>query len=910
MPSGFFRLCSYLLIITLLSMIGNAFSQVSIKEKVSIFPSETIIDIPSGTFGDPNNPTYLKYGGVVTFIKDPTFSKGTSMHEQSLGLIILPADPPYTIELGSFPQWHKFQFWLDWQGNTVYPNETSEDIVTDNAGLWFDLQDPLLDTTYASHWIVSLERDDDLAAMPPPEVRTFFGDPFSPSPEIEVPADGEICLVIDHVECTVPVELYSEFPTVQLLADDIRNYEYSEINLGYRNAGDVIRFYINSTHSIVAGLNLYPRYYQNYPILSYNKVFFLDMRFEDWTDLDFSDIESSLYIKPDNFADIPWVLDVQFVPPVVAPGDTADIILRKRMEDGSLLNFADETLFDVVLYSDDSDDYGTIYNADEEDTDDYFFSIRQGFKFIALNDIDEDSVYVQIYVNTSGNLLPCSVKPNSELPIIVAGRAKDTEINIDKTLSNTDENLRKKFFEQRQQKIPAVKNAADDDVVIVDPNDPNDYAEGIGEILITKPDSLDHFMVIAEPDSLLPNEIAKITIIAQNIDNKEIVLADTTRITMAADSLEYTAFIDTKGDTTFASLDSVRYSDARLGQVSLWANDDINLPDSIYTIPLSVKRIGKTESEGMSNAYIINPDSLLLITAIDTILHGDTTNVNVFMLDNNNDTLNLPNSTLLDFSLDEKGREHVNFWNSVNNIKDTTLGAISYSNVRSDRIKLIADRENPMNCDPVKINIKSSLSKNKSIYGEDRLTVQCNWPYPEGYSQCDILWGADTYDHREGATICGYGCALSCMAMAMTAFGDTVTPGELNYWMKWKENGDSIHVRKLDEGGFAGLSINWDGIFIHSNGIINGGRIFAGDWHNDAQSTSTDTLDHYLEQCKQIIIQVFNEASHERGKSGEHWVLVSGKEGDDYKILDPGRGDDYLSGYGSRFWGYVLVSKL
>ena len=111
-------------------------------------------------------------------------------------------------------------------------------------------------------------------------------------------------------------------------------------------------------------------------------------------------------------------------------------------------------------------------------------------------------------------------------------------------------------------------------------------------------------------------------------------------------------------------------------------------------------------------------------------------------------------------------------------------------------------------------------------------------------------------------------------------------------------------------GGYDGLNVNWDAIYFHSNRTISGERILSGVWHNTAQSTPSDTLDHYLEQCKLIIIQVFNQESYNRGRSGQHWVLVTGKDGNDFIILDPGRGETRLSNYGGHFWGYVIVSNL
>ena len=140
------------------------------------------------------------------------------------------------------------------------------------------------------------------------------------------------------------------------------------------------------------------------------------------------------------------------------------------------------------------------------------------------------------------------------------------------------------------------------------------------------------------------------------------------------------------------------------------------------------------------------------------------------------------------------------------------------------------------------------------------------------------------------------------MAMAMTAFGDTVNPGDLNDWMKKKS---------LDEGGFDGDLVNWDATSKHSNKARNSPGI------NVDTCFVVSSFDPFLQQCQLIIAKVFNPESvknkskeiQERAeRKGNHWVLVVRKMGSDYSILDPGRGLTGLSEYG-RVYRYIQLAK-
>ncbi|HLA68385.1 MAG TPA: hypothetical protein VJN65_01685 [Bacteroidota bacterium] len=201
---------------------------------------------------------------------------------------------------------------------------------------------------------------------------------------------------------------------------------------------------------------------------------------------------------------------------------------------------------------------------------------------------------------------------------------------------------------------------------------------------------------------------------------------------------------------------------------------------------------------------------------------------------------------------------------------------------------------------PVKVKA-TSVGGSATDELEIILKKGCNLAPPH-YRQGDTLWAKDTYDSTE-VGIKTLGCALTCIAMAMTAFGDTVRPGQLNEWMKGKPTG---------QGGFSGALVNWDVVQLHGKKGIN----------YPAKDVDTNfvlsTFDAFLQECELIIVKVFNPETvknkspeeQERAKTkGNHWVLVRRKTGSEYAILDPGgRGLTQLSGYG-RIYRYVRVTQ-
>ncbi len=109
----------------------------------------------------------------------------------------------------------------------------------------------------------------------------------------------------------------------------------------------------------------------------------------------------------------PPKLVVTFSPEVIAPGDTADVILKKKNDDGTLVDFPQDQLFDVQITA--GANYGTIFLPEWGDTTDEAWGVAQGFKFIAYENIsDTTTVQSTILVKTSAGIAASIVQGSSE----------------------------------------------------------------------------------------------------------------------------------------------------------------------------------------------------------------------------------------------------------------------------------------------------------------------------------------------------------------------------------------------------------------------------------------------------------------------------------------------------------------
>ena len=92
-------------------------------------------------------------------------------------------------------------------------------------------------------------------------------------------------------------------------------------------------------------------------------------------------------------------IQVTFSPPTLVAGDTANVILKKINDDGTLSDFPADKYFDAQIT--DGKDYGTFISPESSDTLDQLSCVYQGFKFIANKKIPASQVQSTIIVNTT-----------------------------------------------------------------------------------------------------------------------------------------------------------------------------------------------------------------------------------------------------------------------------------------------------------------------------------------------------------------------------------------------------------------------------------------------------------------------------------------------------------------------------
>eukprot|EP01088_Endostelium_zonatum_P021568 TRINITY_DN8604_c0_g1_i1.p1 TRINITY_DN8604_c0_g1~~TRINITY_DN8604_c0_g1_i1.p1 ORF type:complete len:247 (+),score=20.55 TRINITY_DN8604_c0_g1_i1:94-741(+) len=134
------------------------------------------------------------------------------------------------------------------------------------------------------------------------------------------------------------------------------------------------------------------------------------------------------------------------------------------------------------------------------------------------------------------------------------------------------------------------------------------------------------------------------------------------------------------------------------------------------------------------------------------------------------------------------------------------------------------------------------------------------------YKQCDSTW-ANQRIGTSTQTICQVGCAMSCVAMSLSSFGEripktnaTITPGTLNIWLT------------QNHGYEGGDELIWDSI--HTIGRM----------HMIAATTTLtrEQIVGYINRRMPVVANV---------RHGHHWVLLTGYSTTNttaYNVNDPG----------------------
>ena len=149
------------------------------------------------------------------------------------------------------------------------------------------------------------------------------------------------------------------------------------------------------------------------------------------------------------------------------------------------------------------------------------------------------------------------------------------------------------------------------------------------------------------------------------------------------------------------------------------------------------------------------------------------------------------------------------------------------------------------------------------------------------YSQLDPAWKSDQLGEGQ-ATIGSWGCLMTCMAMALTAFGTPLTPPQLNQLAKAK-------------GEFSGSAISFLAPW-YAGQLKYKGNVAS--WPNsdvpntmDPQGDSIQRIDDSLAQGHIVVAQVDTKPNNGffNSNNEQHWVIIVKRtpDGRDYLMIDP-----------------------
>lgn len=225
--------------------------------------------------------------------------------------------------------------------------------------------------------------------MPPQEILDYLGNPFAQSEPLEVPLAGSIYAIV-YTYTNADDALWMDLPEIQLIQDNLINHDGETFELGDMTAGDEIRFFLNSSNTIVSGSNLYPHSEVVEEPTPGGDIHLWTLYFEDWTDLLFDEVEVEIYIRPEE--PYPGNIAAIVEPEELAPGDTASITFKKRYLNGTLEDFPEWKTFEVGMVE--GCDLGNLLVDGELAP--YFYDVMQPVYFVADSSADTGTVKLQV----------------------------------------------------------------------------------------------------------------------------------------------------------------------------------------------------------------------------------------------------------------------------------------------------------------------------------------------------------------------------------------------------------------------------------------------------------------------------------------------------------------------------------
>ena len=149
------------------------------------------------------------------------------------------------------------------------------------------------------------------------------------------------------------------------------------------------------------------------------------------------------------------------------------------------------------------------------------------------------------------------------------------------------------------------------------------------------------------------------------------------------------------------------------------------------------------------------------------------------------------------------------------------------------------------------------------------------------YSQVDPRWRGDQLGFGS-QSIGTWGCLMTCMAMALSAYGTRLNPQELNQKLK---------NLPPNQGGFQqGSSVTAFAVPAFLGGLNNNRNVKSWpnkqvDWAEWTGENPISRIDRALAQGHIVVAQVDTQLN--TAVVDQHWVVIVKRSGDDYQIIDP-----------------------
>lgn len=285
---------------------------------------------------------------------------------------------------------------------------------------------------------------------------------------------------------------------------------------------------------------------------------------------------------------LPPPLKVMISPETLSPGDTADVIIKKRNADGTLEDFPPEQLFEIGMIE--GCEGGNILA--DGNLGPYFYDVMQPIYFAADSTITDTTITVGIRVGLIEGIGTRPIKGSG-------GKESENKIRENLSLKSSDKN----------GSTPPLENPTGSYCFI---GEFYSTLFGDGEVVVNI-GTLDHFEItiipdtLAEKDTLAFGEGAKLIVQAKDVEDNDVELQSDKLLTFKVEINEsYGTFIDVNGDTlrsTPVVLSNITYQNANDGKIKFAAVKEN--PDSFVTCNIKVYLQEDTSKIGEREAVVL-----------------------------------------------------------------------------------------------------------------------------------------------------------------------------------------------------------------------------------------------------------------------------------------------------------------